>query len=110
MTLASGKSEIFEFVLQFMPDWIQIPALCLIIGLVVLSWALKLRRKWLLRRALRQVGAGQGAVVQQQGDGTRGADFLGAYAPRQPQAEGVRGADFLGTYAPQQPQNRSEQG
>ncbi|MFM9614283.1 hypothetical protein DF268_34620 [Streptomyces sp. V2] len=101
MSLASGKSEIFQFVLQFLPDWIQIPALCLIIGLVVLSWALKLRRKWLLRQA----GAGQGAVVQQQGDGTRGADFLGAYAPRQPQSEGPRGADFLGSYAPQ---NRSE--
>ncbi|MEX3106833.1 MULTISPECIES: hypothetical protein [unclassified Streptomyces] len=105
MSLASGKSEIFQFVLQFLPDWIQIPALCLIIGLVVLSWVLKLRRKWLLRRALRQAGAGQGAVVQQQGDGTRGADFLGAYAPRQPQSEGPRGADFLGSYAPQ---NRSE--
>ncbi|KND26881.1 hypothetical protein [Streptomyces acidiscabies] len=107
MTLASGKSEIFQFVLQFLPDWIQIPVLCLIIGLVVLSWVLKLRRKWLLRRALRQVGAGQGAVVQQRGDGTRGADFLGAYAPQQPQAEGPRGADFLGSYAPQ---NRSERG
>ncbi|WP_416969310.1 hypothetical protein [Streptomyces sp. 4F14] len=107
MTSASGKSEIFQFVLQFMPDWIQIPALCLIIGLVLVSWGLKLRRKWLLRRALRQAGVTQGPVVLQQGDGTRGADFLGAYAPPQPQAEGPRGADFLGSYAPQ---NRPEQG
>ena len=27
--LASGKSEIFEIVLQFMPDWVQIPVLVL---------------------------------------------------------------------------------
>ncbi|HEY8980481.1 MAG TPA: hypothetical protein VIU15_12940 [Streptomyces sp.] len=101
MFIASAKSEIFQFVLQFLPDWIQIPVLCLIIALVVGSWGLKLYRKLTLRRALRAAGAGNG-VIRQQGDGTRGADFLGAYAPAQPQAEGPRGADFLGSYAPRE--------
>ncbi|MHC5905611.1 hypothetical protein ACVNF4_17175 [Streptomyces sp. S6] len=87
MFIASAKSEIFQFVLQFLPEWIQIPALCLIIALAVGSWALTLRRKLLLRRALRAAGAGDG-MIRQQGDGTRGADFLGSYAPREEPRQG----------------------
>ncbi|MGC9541035.1 hypothetical protein [Streptomyces sp. UG1] len=95
--LASGKSEIFEVILQFMPDWIQIPVLVLVILLVVGSWVFKLKRKIDRRRAARQ---GQAAAQHGQG---RGADYLGPYAPQQ-QAAQPSGADFLGTYAPQQPQ------
>ena len=82
MFIASVKSEIFQFVLQFLPDWIQIPALCLFIALIVGSWGFKLYGKLKLRRALTAAGAGDG-VIRQQGDGTRGADFLGSYAPRE---------------------------
>lgn len=102
--LASGKGEIFEIVLQFMPDWVQIPVLVLIVLLVVGSWVFKLKRKIDRRRAARGVQTVQ--VTAQHGQG-RGADHLGPYAPQQaaPQpAPQPSGADFLGAYAPQQPQ------
>ncbi|QOV39611.1 hypothetical protein IM697_15185 [Streptomyces ferrugineus] len=117
--LASGKSEIFEVILQFMPDWIQIPVLVLIVLLVVGSWIFKLKRKIDRRRAARrggpvqmapQHGQGQGAdhlgpyAPQQQAPQPSGADFLGAYAPQQAQNPQGSGADHLGAYAPRQPQ------
>ncbi|TXS45958.1 hypothetical protein EAO75_24570 [Streptomyces sp. uw30] len=124
--LASGKSEIFEVVLQFMPDWVQIPVLVLIVLLVVGSWVFKLKRKIDQRRARRQGQTVQVAVQQGQGSGAdhlgpyapqqqaqqpSGADFLGPYAPRQAQAAQPNpqgsGADYLGAYAPQQPQGNS---
>ncbi|MFJ8635559.1 hypothetical protein [Streptomyces sp. NPDC093568] len=124
--LASGKSEIFEAVLQFMPDWVQIPVLVLIVLLVVGSWIYKLKRKIDRRRELRrwqaihaaeQQGQGSGAdhlgpyAPQRQAQQPSGADFLGAYAPQQPQAAQPggqgSGADYLGAYAPQQPQGNS---
>ena len=106
--LASGKSEIFEIVLKFMPDWVQVPVLCLIVAAVLFSWGLKLKR-WIAGRR----GASAGAPVQvaaQHGQG-RGADYLGAYAPQQAQAQAQQprqpsGADFLGAYAPQQQPQR----
>ncbi|MFI7414402.1 hypothetical protein ACIBU0_37715 [Streptomyces sp. NPDC049627] len=102
--LASGKGEIFEIVLQFMPDWVQIPVLVLVILLVVASWVFKLKRKVDQRRARRQGPAVQAAAPTGQG---RGADYLGPYAPQQPARQSAQqpsGADFLGSYAPQQRQ------
>ncbi|WP_328882893.1 hypothetical protein [Streptomyces sp. NBC_00299] len=101
--LASGKGEIFEIVLQFMPDWVQIPVLVLIVLLVVGSWVFKLKRKIDRRRASRQGQAVQVPLRHGQG---RGADYLGPYAPQQqtPEPQQPSGADFLGAYAPQQPQ------
>lgn len=108
--LASGKSEIFEIVLQFMPDWVQIPVLVLVILLVVGSWVYKLKRKIDRRRAVRRAQAlGAVQAAPQHGQG-RGADYLGPYAPQQqarPQPAQPSGADFLGAYAPQQPQGNS---
>ncbi|MFJ7076466.1 hypothetical protein [Streptomyces sp. NPDC098781] len=101
--LASGKSEIFEVVLQFMPDWVQIPVLVLIVLLVVGSWVFKLKRKIDRRRARRQGQTVQ--VVVPHGE-ERGADFLGPYAPQRQTAE-PSGADFLGAYAPQRPGGNS---
>lgn len=103
VSLASGKGEIFEIVLQFMPDWVQIPVLVLVVLLVVGSWGFKLKRKIDRRRAVRGGQAVQVAAAQH-GQG-RGADYLGPYAPEQaaPQpAQQPSGADFLGAYAPQQ--------
>ncbi|WP_367324506.1 hypothetical protein [Streptomyces sp. HUAS ZL42] len=107
--LASGKSEIFEIVLKFLPDWVQVTVLSLIILAVVVSWILKLKNKIAYRRAVR---AGQAVPAAAQYGQGRGADYLGEYAPQQtrpqPQqpsgAEQPSGADFLGSYAPQQPQ------
>ncbi|MFJ6987893.1 MULTISPECIES: hypothetical protein [unclassified Streptomyces] len=109
--LASGKSEIFEIVLRFLPEWVQIAVLALIVLAVVASWVLKLKRKIDHRRAVR-TGVVAPAPVAPGGQGS-GADHLGAWAPqnqphaRQPQTPpqapasgGPRGADFLGAYAP----------
>ncbi|WP_128427788.1 hypothetical protein [Streptomyces cyaneus] len=104
VSLASGKGEIFEIVLQFMPDWVQIPVLVLVVLLVVGSWGFKLKRKIDRRRAVRRGQTVQAAVQHGQG---RGADYLGPYAPEQaaPQpGQSPSGADFLGAYAPQQGQ------
>ncbi|MET7292594.1 hypothetical protein ABZS79_10680 [Streptomyces griseoloalbus] len=122
MPLASVKAQIFESVLGFLPDWVQITVLALILLAVVASWAVKVKRKIAHRRAVRtgqpihaaaQYGQGNGAdhlgqyAPQRQGSG---ADHLGAYAPqadRQPTASAARqrsGSDFLGSYAPQQRQ------
>ncbi|KUL68878.1 MULTISPECIES: hypothetical protein [unclassified Streptomyces] len=98
--LASVKSEIFETVLQFMPDWIQIPVLVLIVLAVVGSWVYKGKRKLDQRRARR---LGRTSTPVPQPSQARGADFLGPYAPQQqpPQPAGQpSGADFLGSYAP----------
>ncbi|GAA2275308.1 hypothetical protein GCM10010234_08640 [Streptomyces hawaiiensis] len=127
---ASVKSQIFESLLGFLPDWVQITVLALIVLAVVASWVVKIKRKIAYRRAVRngqpvhaaaQYGQGSGAdylgqyapqqtqhtqqtqSAQQQGSG---ADHLGAYAPQR-QAEPAQqpsGADFLGAYAPQQRQ------
>ncbi|MEU0218845.1 hypothetical protein ABZ281_28780 [Streptomyces sp. NPDC006265] len=119
---ASVKSQIFESLLGFLPDWVQITVLALIVLAVVASWVVKIKRKIAYRRAVRdgqpvhaaaQFGQGRGAdylgqyapqqtqPAQQQGSG---ADHLGAYAPpRQAEpAQQPSGADFLGAYAPQQ--------
>jgi hypothetical protein len=109
MQLASGKSEIFEAVLKFMPDWVQITVLVLVVLVVVVSWGIKIKRKIDYRRALR---SGQPVHAARYGQRS-GADYLGAYAPQQAPAQPQpaqapaaapaqqSGADFLGAYAPQ---------
>ncbi|MEU3507169.1 hypothetical protein ABZ733_04475 [Streptomyces longwoodensis] len=98
VSLASGKSEIFEFVLRFLPDWIQHVVLVLILLAVVASWVLKLKRKLAHRRAVRQGGTAVVPTTPHQGSG---ADYLGEYAPQQQAPRQASGADFLGPYAPQ---------
>ncbi|WP_328559426.1 hypothetical protein [Streptomyces coelicoflavus] len=102
--LASAKSQIFEAVLGFLPDWVQITVLALIVLAVVASWVVKVKRRIARRRASRAGRALPGAA--QYGQGT-GADHLGPYAPSpspspSPSASplGERGADFLGPCAP----------
>jgi hypothetical protein len=98
MPLASTKSQIFEAVLGFLPDWVQITVLALIALAVVASWLIGLKHRIARRRAARS-GAPVAAAAQH-GQG-RGADHLGPYAPPPPQPSG---ADFLGSYAPRQGQ------
>ncbi|MEV6652221.1 hypothetical protein [Streptomyces sp. NPDC051219] len=93
--------EVLEAVIGFLPDWLEIPLLSLIILAVFLGWARKLRRNRAERRAARSARP----VAAAQNDQGRGADHLGPYAPqpaRQAQREEPSGADFLGAYAPQQ--------
>ncbi|WP_030221633.1 hypothetical protein [Streptomyces sp. NRRL WC-3626] len=120
--LASVKSQIFESVLGFLPDWVQITVLALIVLAVVASWVVKLKRRIAHRRAVRrgqpvhaaaQYGQGSGAdhlgayAPQQTAQQPSGADYLGQHAPQQARPQGS-GADFLGAYAPRQ--RRSEGG
>ncbi|MFJ3671698.1 hypothetical protein ACIPSE_35075 [Streptomyces sp. NPDC090106] len=82
VSLASGKSEIFEAVLKFLPDWVQITVLGLVVLAVLVSWGLKLKRKIEYRRAVRAGRPVHAAAQYGQG---RGADYLGSYAaPQQP--------------------------
>jgi hypothetical protein len=76
---ASGKSEIFEAVLRFMPDWVQVTVLGLVLLAVLVSWGVKLRRKLAYRRAVREGRPMHAAAQYGQG---RGADYLGSYAPQ----------------------------
>ncbi|QIP87448.1 hypothetical protein GLX30_29340 [Streptomyces sp. Tu 2975] len=98
---ASIAKNIFEGIVSFLPDWLQIPILCLIVLLVVLGWAASIRRKIARRRAARNPQP----VPVAAGNQGSGADFLGPYAPAQQVQQAPQqssGADFLGTYAPQQ--------
>ncbi|MEU9593668.1 hypothetical protein ACGF7W_16360 [Streptomyces sp. NPDC048219] len=95
--LASVKSQMFEAVLGFLPDWVQITVIALVLLALVASWVVKVTRRIAGRRAAR---GGAPAAAAQYGQG-RGADHLGPYAPPRPQQSG---ADFLGSYAPAQRQ------
>lgn len=122
MPLASVKSQIFESVLGFLPDWVQITVLALIVLALVASWVVRIKRKIAHRRAVRDGRPTHAAARYGQGSGadhlgpyapqrTRpaprtaqqpsGADHLGQYAPPRRQAPQPSGADFLGAYAPQ---------
>jgi hypothetical protein len=94
---ASVKSQIFESLLGFLPGWVQITVLALIVLAVVASWAVKIKRKIAHRRAVRSGQPVHAAARYGQG---RGADYLGEYAPQQARQQGS-GADHLGVYAPQ---------
>ncbi|KOX05044.1 membrane protein [Streptomyces sp. NRRL B-1140] len=116
---ASVKSQIFESLLGFLPEWVQITVLALIVLAVVASWVVKIKRKIAYRRALRngqpvhaaaQFGQGRGADYlgqhapqpqTQPGQQGSGADHLGTYSPQGRPAQQPSGADFLGAYAPQ---------
>jgi hypothetical protein len=76
---ASGKSEIFEAVLRFMPDWVQVTVLGLVLLAVLVSLGVKLQRKLAYRRAVREGRPMHAAAQYGQG---RGADHLGSYAPQ----------------------------
>ncbi|CAL9657144.1 hypothetical protein SUDANB1_06827 [Streptomyces sp. enrichment culture] len=118
LSQASVKSQIFESLLGFLPDWVQITVLALIVLAVVASWAVKIKRKIACRRAVRsgqpvhaaaRYGQGRGAdylgeYAPPQAQQGSGADHLGAYAPQAQPAQQPSGADFLGAYAPQQRQ------
>ncbi|GGQ81656.1 hypothetical protein ACH4NV_23070 [Streptomyces althioticus] len=97
--LASWKTQVFESLLGFLPDWVQITVLALVVLALLTAWALKLKRRIAARRAVRTA-----APVPAQASG---ADFLGPYAPRNQGATAGRsgtrepgGADFLGAYVP----------
>ncbi|WP_121716467.1 hypothetical protein [Streptomyces sp. E5N91] len=110
--LASAKTQIFEAVLGFLPDWVQITVLALIVLAVVAGWVAKVRRRLVRRRASRAGLPLPGSARQGTADhlgaytppqpGQSGADFLGPYAPAQRQESG---ADFLGAYAPARQQD-----
>ncbi|MFF8017827.1 hypothetical protein [Streptomyces sp. NPDC007929] len=97
---ASVKSQIFESLLGFLPDWVQITVLALIVLAVVASWAVKIKRKIAHRRAVRSGQPIHAAARYGQGSG---ADYLGQYAPQRTEAAGQQGsgAAHLGAYAPQ---------
>lgn len=105
---ASVKSQIFESLLGFLPDWVQITVLALIVLAVVASWAVKIKRKVAHRRAVRNGRPVHAAAQYGQG---RGADHLGQYAPQQTQPDGQQGsgADHLGAYAPQRQAEPAQQ-
>ncbi|MEU5523226.1 hypothetical protein ABZ759_21885 [Streptomyces sp. NPDC047860] len=96
--LASWKTQILESTVGFLPDWVQITVLALIVLAVVASWVIKIKRRIAHRRAVRS-GPPLGAAAPH-GQGS-GADHLGPYAPQPQQPSG---ADFLGAYAPGQRQ------
>ncbi|MFF7314193.1 hypothetical protein [Streptomyces sp. NPDC008137] len=98
MPQASVKSQIFESLLGFLPDWVQITVLALIVLAILVSWAVKIKRKIAYRRAARSGQPVHAAAQYGQG---RGADYLGEYAPQQAPQQGS-GADYLGAYAPEQ--------
>ncbi|MGW0597946.1 hypothetical protein ACWD11_12460 [Streptomyces sp. NPDC002776] len=77
--LASGKSQIFESLLWFLPDWVQNTVLVLIVLALLATWTIRLRNKIARRRALRQPQPVPAAAPQGQGSG---ADYLGPYAPQ----------------------------
>ncbi|MFF7379740.1 hypothetical protein ACFY96_31415 [Streptomyces massasporeus] len=105
---ASVKSQIFESLLGFLPDWVQITVLALIVLAVVASWVVKIKRKIAYRRAVRNGQPVHAAAQYGQG---RGADYLGQYAPQQTQPDPQQGsgADHLGAYAPQRQAEPAQQ-
>ncbi|MER7174099.1 hypothetical protein [Streptomyces mesophilus] len=110
VSLASIGGRIFDGLLGFLPDWIQITVVALILLAFVASWVVKIKRKIDRRRARRQGLPAQ--TVPQTGQRS-GADYLGPYAPgaqqsAPPQQSQGSGADFLGSYAPQQDSARRE--
>ncbi|MGN9793835.1 hypothetical protein ACTMTU_22395 [Streptomyces sp. OZ13] len=95
---ASIAKNIFEGIVSFLPDWLQIPIICLIILLVLLGWVSSIRKKIARRRAARNPQP----VPVAPGNQGSGADFLGPYAPAQQAPQQPSGAAFLGPYAPAQ--------
>ncbi|MFI2434251.1 hypothetical protein [Streptomyces sp. NPDC018693] len=85
LQLASGKADIFEFVVRLLPDllgllpdWLQGPVIALCVLSFVVLAVRRVKRRIARRRARRQ------------GQEPRGADFLGSYAPPQTQRDAPR--------------------
>ncbi|MFJ8940130.1 hypothetical protein ACIRL0_31170 [Streptomyces sp. NPDC102365] len=78
VTQASWKSEIFQSVVGFLPDWAQGTALGAFVLAVVTLWALKMKRRLAYHRAVRTGRPIPESARYAQG---RGADHLGSYAP-----------------------------
>ncbi|MFE7070960.1 hypothetical protein ACFU96_12855 [Streptomyces sp. NPDC057620] len=78
VTQASWKSEIFQSVVGFLPDWAQGTALGLFLLAVLTPWALRTWRKFVYHRALRTGRPIPESARYAQG---RGSDHLGSYAP-----------------------------
>ncbi|MGW6015873.1 hypothetical protein [Streptomyces sp. NPDC055210] len=78
VTEASWKSEVFQSVVGFLPDWAQGTALGVFVLAVVTPWALKMKRKFVYHRAVR---AGRPIPESARFAQGRGADHLGSYAP-----------------------------
>ncbi|MER6345521.1 hypothetical protein ACWC10_29280 [Streptomyces sp. NPDC001595] len=77
----SYKAQVAEFLLGFLPEWLQVTVLVLIVAAVLVSWGFKLRRRIARARAGQTAPPARAEAVPQ----SRGADFLGPYAPtRQP--------------------------
>ncbi len=109
VSLASIGSKVFDGVLGFLPDWIQITVVALVLLALVASWVVKIKRR-IDRRRARRLGLQTPVPAQRSG-----ADYLGPYAPGARQSAPGRqeprqesGADFLGNYAPQQDNGRRE--
>ncbi|MGY0066180.1 hypothetical protein ACWZEH_04950 [Streptomyces sp. QTS137] len=101
-SLAPWKARIFESVLGFPPDRVQIAVLALVVLVVVAYRAVRIKRRVAHRRATRAGRPVHAAARYGQGSG---ADHLGQYAPQPgrpaPHAPeqvtaGQSGADFLG--------------
>ncbi|MCT7355339.1 hypothetical protein N4P33_24735 [Streptomyces sp. 15-116A] len=102
ISLAGWKTQIFESLLGFLPDWVQITVLALVVVAVLAHYVVKIKRKIAHRRAVRSGQPIHAAAQYGQGSG---ADYLGPYAPeaqRPAPAQQQSGTDFLGAYAPQQ--------
>ncbi|WP_327357477.1 hypothetical protein [Streptomyces sp. NBC_01304] len=82
---ASVGSKVFDGLLGFLPEWIQITFIALVLLAVVASWVVKIKRRLDLRRAARNGQPMHAAARYGQG---QGADHLGKYAPRQDPANG----------------------
>ncbi|GGW34063.1 hypothetical protein [Streptomyces xantholiticus] len=97
---ASILKSVFEGLIQFLPDWLEIPLLCLLIAFILFGWVQSIRGKITRRRAARAPQP----MLPPAGSQGRGADHLGQYAPaaHRPAPHTPSGADFLGAYAPQQ--------
>ncbi|MFF0450985.1 hypothetical protein ACFYT4_32170 [Streptomyces sp. NPDC004609] len=105
---AGVVAKVFDGLTVFLPDWLEIPLLCLVLALVVWGWISSLRNRLARRRAARTAPAPAATGS--------GADTLGPYAPQAPagapgpqgqpggqhpgRPQGPSGADFLGSYAP----------
>ncbi|MEF9902617.1 hypothetical protein [Streptomyces sp. P9-A2] len=77
------RSQILNALMGFLPGWVQITVLALIVLAFVGSCAVKIKRRAAYRRA---TDAGRPVhAAAQYGQGS-GADYLGQYAPRPSQA------------------------
>ncbi|MFI1396783.1 hypothetical protein [Streptomyces sp. NPDC020681] len=85
---AGSGSQIVGGIIGLLPDWLEIPLLCLLFLAIVAGWIRSIRSKLAQRRAVRSVAPV--AAPQSGRQEPSGADFLGAYAPQQRQDADTR--------------------